>query len=104
DLLLDSVAEKYYLGEKGIEFVTREKNLKKQYTQINGEIMLCQKANQQFNWHGDFIFEKLESQNKIEGKEVEEKNFLYEKIVYFVMYSGTKNYYIKPNIVHEVMM
>jgi len=98
DLLLDSVAEKYYLGEKGIEFVTREKNLKKQYTQINGEIMLCQKANQQFNWHGDFIFEKLESQNKIEGQEVEEKYFLSEKLVNYVMASGTKDFYSKPQI------
>jgi DNA (cytosine-5)-methyltransferase 1 len=49
------------LKEKGIKFVTSTKNRNKRYTQINGEIALCQKANQQFNWHGDFVFEESES-------------------------------------------
>ena len=56
DFLEDNVAGKFYLGTKGVDFVTWEKNHRKQYTQIDGEIMLCQKANQQFNWHGDFVF------------------------------------------------
>ena len=55
NLLEDYAAEKYYLGEKGMNFVTSKKNLDKRYTQINGTIALCQKRNQQFNWHGDFV-------------------------------------------------
>ena len=43
-------------AKKGVDFVTSEKNLTKRYTQIDGEIALCQKKNQQFNWHGDFVF------------------------------------------------
>ena len=36
--------------------LTQSVNHTKSYTQINGTIQLCQKRNQQFNWHGDFIF------------------------------------------------
>ncbi|WP_285846345.1 DNA cytosine methyltransferase [Priestia megaterium] len=97
DLLLDNVAEKYYLGQKGIQFVTSEKNIRKQYTQVNGDIALCQKANQQFNWHGDFIFESIDL-SKAQGQEIDEKYFLSEKLVNYVMASGTKDFYMKPEI------
>ena len=32
----------------------------KEYAKVNGNIMMCQKANQQFNWNGDFRFEPLD--------------------------------------------
>ena len=54
DFLIDNPDAKYFLPEKGIAFVQDEKNLNKKYTQIDGKIALCQRANQQFNWHGDF--------------------------------------------------
>jgi arylsulfatase A-like enzyme len=57
DLLEDNVNTQYYLQQKGQEFAVKDINLTKKYTQINGEIALCQKKNQQFNWHGDFVFE-----------------------------------------------
>lgn len=95
DFLENNVSEKYYLGTKGIEFVTSKKNLNKQYTQINGEVGLCQKANQQFNWHGDFRFEPINSEN---GSEIEEKYYLSEKLVNYVMSPGTKGFYSKPEI------
>jgi DNA (cytosine-5)-methyltransferase 1 len=88
DLLEDSTEVKYYLGEKGISFVTRQKNIDKRYTQINGAIALCQKANQQFNWHGDFIFEP--------SGRVEDKYFLSDKVTKYVLASGTKKFYSKP--------
>lgn len=56
DLLEDIVDDKYFLKEKGFHFVTESINHIKSYTQINGALQLCQKRNQQFNWHGDFIF------------------------------------------------
>lgn len=56
DFLDTTVPVKYFLKEKGFMFITQSINHKKSYTQINGDIMLCQKRNQQFNWHGDFIF------------------------------------------------
>ncbi|USK29913.1 DNA (cytosine-5-)-methyltransferase [Bacillus sp. CMF21] len=102
DLLLDNVPEKYYLGKKGIEFVTSEKNIKKQYTQINGEIMLCQKANQQFNWHGDFIFEEINNSHHIKDTKIDEKYFLSDKLVDYVLASGTKDFYSKPEIDLEI--
>lgn len=55
DMLERSPDEKYFLPSKGIKFAKKIKNLRKKYTQINGNIALCQKANQQFNWHGDFV-------------------------------------------------
>lgn len=100
DLLLENTLEKYYLGKKGIEFVTKEKNIKKQYTQINGDISLCQKSNQQFNWHGDFVFEEV-AEDKSEDP-IDEKYYLSEKLVNYVLASGTKNFYSKPKIDLEV--
>lgn len=88
DLLEDTIDTKYYLPEKGIKFVTDQKNIKKKYTQINGRIALCEKANQQFNWHGDFVFEPA-------GK-VEPKYFLSDKVEKYVLASGTKKFYSKP--------
>jgi len=88
DLLEDNPDSKYFLKEKGVSFVTSEKNLKKRYTQINGEIALCQKANQQFNWHGDFV--------KIPPRPIDEKYYLSDKIKKYVLASGTKNFYSKP--------
>lgn len=77
----DYVHEKYSLSDKGVNFVTGEMQLKKKFTQINGEVALCQKRNQQSNWHGDFIHEKY---------------FLSEKVKKYVMSRGTKNYNAKP--------
>lgn len=95
DYLQNNVAEKYYLGKKGIDFVTSKKNLNKQYTQINADIGLCQKANQQFNWHGDFRFEPIDSEY---GQEIEEKYYLSEKLVNYVLSPGTKGFYSRPEI------
>ncbi len=58
DFLDTKVDAKYYLGQKGFEFVTNPKY--KNRAQINSDIMQCQKANQQFNWNGEFVFEKIE--------------------------------------------
>lgn len=56
DMLDDIVDDKYFLNEKGFHFITESINHRKSYTHINGNIQLCQKRNQQFNWHGDFVF------------------------------------------------
>jgi len=96
DFLEDFTDSKYYLKEKGVKFVTSSKNRKKRYTQINGDIALCQKANQQFNWHGDFIFENRENQEFDEFifdvNKVEEKYYLSEKLKKYVLAGGTKNF------------
>jgi len=96
DFLEDYIDSKYYLKEKGVKFVTSSKNRKKRYTQINGNIALCQKANQQFNWHGDFIYEQKSQQEFNEFvfdiKEVEEKYYLSEKVKTYVLAGGTKNF------------
>jgi len=96
DFLEDYVDSKYYLREKGVKFVTSSKNRKKRYTQINGDIAICQKANQQFNWHGDFIYESQSSQEFNEFifdvNEVEEKYYLSEKVKNYVLSSGTKGF------------
>jgi len=62
DFLQKKFDTKYLLKQKGVNFITRSKNYEKSYTQVNGDIMLCQKRNQQFNWHGDFVYHpKLKS-------------------------------------------
>lgn len=47
----------YYFGRKGFEFVTNPKYSNR--AKINMEIIRTQKANQQFNWNGDFIFQPI---------------------------------------------
>ena len=59
DFLQETFDKKYLLKQKGVNFITRSINHQKSYTQINGDVLLCQKRNQQFNWHGDFIFHPL---------------------------------------------
>jgi len=96
DFLEDFTDSKYYLKEKGVKFVTSSKNRNKRYTQINGEIALCQKANQQFNWHGDFVFEEHfeETFNEFifDVNQVEEKYYLSDKVRDYVLSSGTKTF------------
>lgn len=55
-LLTTPIPQKYYLAQKGFEFVTTHPTRAK----VGGKIMNCQKATQQFNWNGDFIFEPLD--------------------------------------------
>ena len=57
DYLEGNVATRFYLGKKGFEFVTNPKY--KNRARINHKIIQTEKANQQFNWNGDFVFEPL---------------------------------------------
>ena len=97
DFLEDFSDSKYYLKAKGIKFVTSTWNRQKKYTQINGDVALCQKANQQFNWHGDFVFEGVSGRVKFDEfvfnvKDVEEKYYLSSKVKKYVLAGGTKNF------------
>lgn len=88
DLLLDHADESLYLSVKGRKFVSSEKQQKMSSTQVNGDIALCQRANQQFNWHGDFILDPKEP--------LAEKYFLSEAVKSYVLSSGTKNFKSNP--------
>lgn len=101
DFLLDNAPGGYFLPKKGVEFVTSEKNLSKRFTQIDGEVQLCQKKNQQFNWHGDFVFQSEEDAKKNHIPDLE-KYYLSEKVRRYVLSTGTKNFYSKPEIDLEV--
>jgi len=97
DYLEDYADSKYFLKEKGVKFVTSFKNQKKSFTQINGSVALCQKANQQFNWHGDFVFEKAVKKLKFDEQlfeinSIDQKYYLSEKVEKYVLSSGTKNF------------
>ena len=95
DFLMDNAPGGYFLPAKGVAFVTMEKNLNKRFTQIDGDVQLCQKKNQQFNWHGDFVFQSEEDAKKNHIPELE-KYFLSEKVIKYVLATGTKNFYSKP--------
>jgi len=71
DYLDKEVASKYYLGKKGFEFVTSHPSR----AQVGRDIQKCQKANQQFNWNGDFIFEPI---SKPHSKAIMERAFVGE--------------------------
>ena len=101
DFLEDFISTKYFLPQKGVKFVTSHKNRIKCYTQINGDVALCQKRNQQYNWHGDFVYHPMaidEIPNPafdefvFDVRDVEEKYYLSEKVARYVLASGTKNF------------
>ena len=58
DYLEDTPEARHYLGQKGFEFVTNPKY--KGRGVINNDIIRTQKANQQYNWNGDFVFEEFD--------------------------------------------
>jgi DNA (cytosine-5)-methyltransferase 1 len=95
DFLEDTIDSKYFLNDKGIKFVTSHKNREKRYTQINGEIALCQKRNQEYNWHGDFVYHPLAQGEEeydefiFDVNDVEEKYYLSEKVKKYVLCPGT---------------
>ncbi|MGM9853289.1 MAG: DNA cytosine methyltransferase [Muribaculaceae bacterium] len=62
DYLDTNVPPKYYLSQKGFEFVTTHPSR----AQVGIPIMTCQKANQQFNWNGTFIFEDFSEKHTAE--------------------------------------
>ena len=93
DYLEGQFDKKFYLPPKGVAFVTKNKNLKKKYTQVNGKIALCQKRNQQFNWHGDFI--------QVKKTDIK-KYILSNKVKKYVLSTGTKGFYSKPEIDLEI--
>ncbi len=97
DFLVDNAPGGYFLPKKGVEFVTMEKNLAKRFTQIDGDVQLCQKKNQQFNWHGDFVFQSEDDATAHNIPDLE-KYFLSEKVKKYVLSTGTKNFYSKPEI------
>lgn len=88
DFLQESFDKKYLLKQKGVHFITRSINHQKSYTQINGDVLLCQKRNQQFNWHGDFIFHPL---SKVEAQ----SGVMDENI--FRISDCEENYYLKSH-------
>lgn len=59
DYLEEYAEARHYLGKKGFEFVTNPKY--KGRAAINNKIIRTEKANQQFNWTGDFVFEKYDN-------------------------------------------
>lgn len=98
DFLEDCISSKYFLKGKGIKFVTSSWNRRKRYTQINGSIQLCQKRNQQFNWHGDFVFHPSCEEDAFDDflfdvKDVEEKYYLSDKVRNYVLAGGTKGFH-----------
>lgn len=67
DYLEKDIEARHYLGKKGFEFVTNPKYRNR--ARVNSKIIQTEKANQQFNWNGDFVFEPLSSIKKRENKD-----------------------------------
>ena len=66
DYLQKNIEARHYLGKKGFEFVTNPKY--KNRARVNSKIIQTEKANQQFNWNGDFVFEPISSVEKKKNK------------------------------------
>ena len=59
DYLEKNVDKKYFHGEKGFKWITKDESLKKRVS-INSDICRTQAANQQFNWCGEMVFKPIE--------------------------------------------
>lgn len=60
-----------------------------------------QQKDLQFNWHGDFVFQSVEDAEKNHIKDLE-KYYLSEKVKKYVLATGTKNFYSKPETDLEI--
>lgn len=93
DCLDKHIPANLFLKQKGANFVTRSINHDKSYTLVNGDIALCQKRNQQFNWHGDFVFHPLAAGEKVDPTDLtihpvssfEEKYYIDDHISKYVL-------------------
>ncbi len=83
DFLIGKVDGKYSLTPKGVDFVRNPKRLSKRYTQINGDVALCQTANQQYNTLGTFV---------------DDKYFLSEKLIKTIMATQAGNWKFNPTL------
>lgn len=84
DYLSKTVPLKYYLGQKGFEWVTkREKHQGRSH--VNRDVICCQTANQQFNWTGDFRLEdpteEMWNDNRIYKGEYDGKTMVARKMM-----------------------
>lgn len=68
EYLEPNIPNKYYLPEKGFNFVTKVERSQRR-ARVNQDIIGCQTANQQFNWVGDFRVETPE-QRHIDDKRI----------------------------------
>jgi DNA (cytosine-5)-methyltransferase 1 len=55
DFLDKAFTDEYAISEKAKKGVINPERLKKKYTQLNGDIALCQARCQQYNLRGDFV-------------------------------------------------
>ena len=62
EYLIDNIPNKYYLPEKGFNFVTQVERSRRR-ARVNQDVIGCQTANQQFNWVGDFRVEEPEERH-----------------------------------------
>jgi len=99
DLLEDIIEDKYFLKEKGFHFITESVNHIKSYTQINGAVQLCQKRNQQFNWHGDFIYHPFTEENNQPSEFLEKVHHIKdaEESYYIASNAGERTIYPDGN-------
>lgn len=96
DCLDRHIPSHLFLKQKGANFVTRSINHTKSYTLVNGNVTLCQKRNQQFNWHGDFVFHPLSNEEIIDLPNLTDPTI-------HPVSSFEECYYIEPNISKYVL-
>lgn len=94
DFLEDVIDDKYFLKEKGFHFITQSVNHQKSYTQVNGHVQLCQKRNQQFNWHGDFIFHPYTEETNQPVEFIDKLHLVND---------AQESYYIETNIAERTL-
>lgn len=71
------IPAKHYLAKKGFDFVTSPKYANRAH--VNAKIIRTEKANQEFNWNGDFVFEKVEKVLKATNRsEITDRAYLGE--------------------------
>jgi len=89
DLLEENTDKKYLLPPKGVKFVTNQENIKKRYTNVDQKIQSTQKANQQFNWHGDFV--------EVDHETYMDRYTLSKDVRDFVMEEGSGSFQASPD-------
>ena len=107
DFLEKDIPNKYYLPEKGFNFVTKVERSARR-ARVNQDIIGCQTANQQFNWVGDFRVEEPKPRHiadpkifigEYNGKKVVARKMIPRELLRLMGFSDSFKIVVDDNII-----
>lgn len=107
EYLEEDIPNRYYLPEKGFNFVTKVERSQRR-ARVNQDIIGCQTANQQFNWVGDFRVETPQQRHlddprifigEYDGKPAVARKMIPRELLRLMGFSDSFNIVVDDNVI-----